>query len=79
MLVDSTAAMAMADRAGIKDRTRHIAMRFHFIRTLIESGVIETCKVDGKENPADVLTKNVDIELFKKHSAIVTKTAFFGN
>jgi hypothetical protein len=77
MFVDSTAAMAIAEKAGVKNKTRHIAMRFHFVRTLVENNVLDICKIDSKENPADILTKNVSIELFKKHSAVVTRKAYY--
>jgi hypothetical protein len=40
-------------------RTKHIDIRFHFIREIIGNGEISLQKVDTKENPADMLTKIV--------------------
>ena len=37
-------------------RTKHIQLRYHFIRSLLEDGELT---VRGSENPADMLTKMV--------------------
>ena len=38
---------------------RHISLRYHFVRILKESGEVELKHVRGKQNPPDMLTKNV--------------------
>lgn len=39
-------------------RTKHIAVRHHFIRETVEAGDIKTARVDTKDNLADILTKS---------------------
>jgi len=40
-------------------RTKHIDVRFHFVRKILDEGNIELLKIHTKENPADMLTKVV--------------------
>ena len=41
-------------------RSKHIDIRFHYIRELLEHKQINLDWIDGSKNPADVLTKNLD-------------------
>ena len=41
-------------------RTKHIAIRFHFIRDMAESGDIRMEPIDTKEQKADIFTKVLD-------------------
>jgi len=38
---------------------KHIDVRFHFVREILDEGDIELQKIRTKENPADMLTKVV--------------------
>ena len=38
---------------------KHINVRFHFVREILDEGDIELLKIHMKENPADMLTKVV--------------------
>jgi len=40
-------------------KTKHINVRFDFVREILDGGDIELLKVHTKENPADMLTKVV--------------------
>ena len=40
-------------------RTKHIDVRFYFVREIFERGDIELQKIHTKENPADMLIKVV--------------------
>ena len=40
-------------------RTKHIDVRFHFVREILDEGGIELQKIHMKENPTDMLTKVV--------------------
>ena len=37
--------------------TKHIDVRYHFIREVLEDGLVTLIKVDTLQNPADALTK----------------------
>jgi hypothetical protein len=47
-------------------RTKHINIRYHYIRECIENGDISVVFIEGKENPADMFTKNLGTTLFLK-------------
>ena len=66
LLVDSTAAIAIASKPGLNSKTKHIALRYHFIRQLIADGVIAVEKVSTLDNVADILTKAVDRVTFER-------------
>lgn len=54
---DNTASLAMAQNPVHHDRTKHIAIKYYFIRDLIEAGVISVEHVDTLSNLADIGTK----------------------
>lgn len=47
-------------------RTKHIDIRYHFIRQTIQDGKVELSYIPGAENPADMFTKNLGETLFTK-------------
>jgi len=54
---DSMIAIYLAKNQVYHVRTKHIDVRFHFIREILDKGDIELQKIHKKENPADMLTK----------------------
>ena len=59
---DSYNAIHLAKNSAFHYRTKHIDLRYHFIRSLIEEGVLKLVKIAGSKNPADMLTKPVTTE-----------------
>jgi len=47
-------------------RTKHIDIRYHYVRQLIEEGKIDLFFIEGAENPADLFTKNLASPKFLK-------------
>jgi hypothetical protein len=43
-------------------------VRHHFVRNLIRDGIIQVGFVPTADNDADLFTKNLNSELFEKHS-----------
>ena len=68
ILSDSSAALAMAQNKGVNHRTKHIALRYHYIRALIDNSIVTVDKIDTDANPADILTKATDKATFVKHA-----------
>ena len=66
MYVDSSAAIAIASKPGINHKTKHIPLRYHFIRQLIVDLEIATVKINTTQNLADILTKAVDRGTFDR-------------
>lgn len=64
--VDATAAMGMVERRGIS-RVRHIEVDHLWIQEQEARRMLPIAKVAGGDNPADLMTKNVGIELAIKH------------
>ena len=55
----------MAKNPVYHARTKHIQVRYHFIRSALEDGVLVLEKILGSLNPADMLIKTVLIEKLK--------------
>jgi len=56
---DSMSAIYLVKNQVYHVRTKHIDVRFHFTRKILDKGDIELLKIHTKENPADMLTKVV--------------------
>uniref|UniRef100_A0A5S6R247 Reverse transcriptase Ty1/copia-type domain-containing protein n=1 Tax=Trichuris muris TaxID=70415 RepID=A0A5S6R247_TRIMR len=54
---DSQAAIANANNSADKTRTKHISIRYHFVREKVEDGTIEPLYVRSGRNLEDILTK----------------------
>ena len=68
---DSQSAIHLAKNSAFHSRTKHIQLRHHFIRTLLEEGKLKLKKIDGKINPADMLTKPVEGQKLSLCSTLV--------
>jgi hypothetical protein len=56
----------------MRPRTRHINQKYHHFREWVKStidgkGMIEIFPIDTLEQPADLLTKPLDLASFQKH------------
>jgi Reverse transcriptase (RNA-dependent DNA polymerase) len=67
IFVDNTGAIHLSNNWSTAPRTKHISLRYHYVRELIEQGVIEIKFVRSEENVSDIFTKNLRQELFEKH------------
>lgn len=68
VMVDNVGAIFLSQNQSVNQRTRHIDVRYHFLREHVENGTIEVNFVRSEDNIADLFTKNVGIEVYKKHS-----------
>ena len=59
ILSDATAAIGMVSRLGL-GRVRHLAVSDLWVQNKARSGEIAFSKVEGKKNPADLMTKPLD-------------------
>ncbi|KAM2303958.1 hypothetical protein ACFXTH_023714 [Malus domestica] len=62
---DSQSAIHLAKNQVHHARTKHIDVRFHFVREVIDEGDILLQKIGTADNPADMLTKPVSLLKFK--------------
>ena len=70
---DNQGAIFLAKNQQVSQRTKHIDLKFHFIREFINNrnGIQQghVFKIDTKDNTADIGTKNVEVGLFNKHES----------
>ena len=58
----------MAHNAKTSQRTKHIDVKYHFVREYVEDGMVKVVFVKSEENDADIWTKNVNTDTFKRHT-----------
>ncbi|CAH9052299.1 unnamed protein product [Cuscuta europaea] len=59
---DSQSAIQLCKNPVFHDRTKHIDVRFHFIRDVLDAGKVKLCKIPSEFNPADMGTKCLSAE-----------------
>lgn len=62
---DSQSVIHLAKNPTFHFRTKHTQLRYHFIRSLVDDGVLSLEKIQGNKNPTDMLTKTVTIDKLK--------------
>ena len=65
--VDNIGAVYLSKNATTSNRTKHIDTRYHFVREYVEDGILKIVFVRSERNDADIFTKNLNSETFRKH------------
>jgi hypothetical protein len=65
-LCDNESAICMAENPVEHSRTKHIDIRYHFLRDHQQRGDIEIAYVNTKDQLADIFTKPLDEKTFSK-------------
>ncbi|WVZ80792.1 LOW QUALITY PROTEIN: hypothetical protein U9M48_028243 [Paspalum notatum var. saurae] len=65
-LVDSTSAISVAKNPVLHSRTKHIDVRFHFLRDHYEKGDIDLIHVVSANQLADIFTKPLEFDAFMR-------------
>ena len=66
LLCDNESAIKMADNPVEHSRTKHIAIRYHFLRDHQQKGDIEISYINTKDQLADIFTKPLDEQSFTR-------------
>ena len=66
LLVDSTSAISVAKNPVLHSRTKHIDVRFHFLRDHYEKGDIDLIHVVSTNQLADIFTKPLEFGAFAR-------------
>jgi len=66
---DNQGSIFMASNPVMEPRSKHIDICYHRIRESVVKGNVELFFIDGAENPADLLTKNLPRKKFTKFRA----------
>jgi len=56
---DNQGSIFITSNPVTKKRSKHIDIRYHYIREVIERKLAEVFFIDRDKNPADLLTKNL--------------------
>ena len=64
LLVDSTSAISVAKNPVLHSRTKHIDVRFHFLRDSYKKGDIDLIHVETQNQLADIFTKPLESSAF---------------
>ncbi|GAB2288844.1 hypothetical protein Dimus_038026 [Dionaea muscipula] len=62
---DSQSALYLCRNLVYHERTKHVDIRYHYVRDTLVAGTLEISKVPTEENPADMGTKVVSVGKFK--------------
>jgi len=65
LTVDKKGAKDLANNWSVGGRTRHIEVRYYFLRELKEAGLVQTVWQHGTNNCADLFTNNLDGAAFR--------------
>ena len=68
---DNSGALEMAKEFKFRPRTKHINNKLHHFRWYVERGDIILQKISSDDQPADLLTKPLSEEAFKRHRRMI--------
>jgi hypothetical protein len=68
--VDNVGAIFMSENVSTTSRTRHVDVRYHYVREYVEDGFVRILFVRSEDNLADEFTKNVSGALYDAHVSI---------
>jgi hypothetical protein len=68
---DIQSAIHLANNSTFHSKTKHIQLRYHFIRSILEDGHLKLEKIHTSHNPIDMLTKGVTREKLSSCSVSV--------
>jgi len=68
---DRQSTIDLANNLVYHDKTKHIYVRYYFIRKMLKNGVFLLLTIHTSQNPAYMLTKVVAVKKLKRCSAFV--------
>lgn len=66
VMCDNSSAIKLSKNPVMHGRSKHIDVRFHFLRDLTRDGAIEMVQCGTRDQIADLLTKPLKLDAFKK-------------
>ena len=66
--IDNKGAVDMANNWSVGGRTKHMDVRYLWLRELKEQGLVRVIWTSGESNDADLFTKNLPGPAFRKHA-----------
>ena len=72
--VDNKLAIELAKNPMNHERSKHINVRFHFIRDDVKEGSVELLHVASQDQVEDIFTKPLPKVLFDKYKKMISMT-----
>ena len=69
--VDNKSAIELAKNPVNHERSKHIDVRFHFIREHVKEGSVELRHVASRNQAADIFTKPLSKEVFDRGKKMI--------
>jgi hypothetical protein len=66
VLCDNSSTIKLSNNPVMHGRSKHIDVRFHFLRDLTRDGVVELKHCGTQEQIADIMTKPLKLDVFLK-------------
>ncbi|XP_040367238.1 secreted RxLR effector protein 161-like [Rosa chinensis] len=66
MYCDNSSTIKLSKNPVLHGRSKHIDVRFHFLRDLTKDGTVELVHYNSHNQIADIMTKPLKLEVFKK-------------
>ena len=70
---DNEACILLAKQFMVSQRTKHIRIRYHYVRQQVRDGLIELQYIRSEDNTADLFTKALKPHLYKAHRDTLVK------
>ena len=64
--VDNVGAIFMSENTSMSGRTKHVDVRYRYVNEMVMDGFLKIKFVKTEENVADIFTKNVSSEIYRK-------------
>ena len=66
ILCDNSSTIKLSKNPVLHGRSKHIDIRFHFLRDLVKDGVVDLSHCNTQDQVADIMTKPLRLEVFFK-------------
>jgi len=67
IMCDNSSTIKLSKNPVMHGRSKHIRVRFHFLRDLVKDKEVEMVYCESQEQVADLMTKALKFEAFEKH------------
>jgi hypothetical protein len=68
---DSQSAIYLTKDQMFHERSKHIDVKYHYVRDMLAQCKMKVCKISTHDNPADITTKPVHVAMFELCSSLL--------